>query len=94
MAQVMVLRDELEPELRKRLLEKNRKISEDFAWIFSNIENLRKEFPDKYIAVEDKTVKFSAETIEALMSKIKEANRITDDFSIKYVKAEEATLLL
>lgn len=94
MPQAMELVKEFKPEVKKKLLEKNRRAMEDISWIFANEEKLRTEYPDKYIAVEDKKVEFYSETIEGLVSKINSSNRKVDDFSIEYIRVKPATFIL
>lgn len=94
MPQLMVLKDDFSPALRKKLLGKYHKNVETYLWIFANEEELRKKYPDKYIAVEDKTVKFTGETIEEVILKIKSSDKQVDDFVIEFIRTHPINLLL
>ena len=44
--------------------------SEDFKWFTENLGNLYKQYPDKYIIIQDKKVLASADTLELGVDKI------------------------
>jgi len=77
----------------KELLEKYLRLREDFLWTIANKDKLRTKYAKKYVAVENKKVKYASTTIEGIMSKILRANRKVEDFAIEYVGEHPTNLL-
>lgn len=77
----------------KELLKSYRRLREDYLWIFSNEDKLRTTYPDNYIAVEDKSVKFSGGSLEVVIEKIKESGEQVEDFIIEYMGTRRVNLL-
>jgi len=94
MSKLIQVRDILSTEEEKTLKISFQRYREGFQWILANRENLEKKYPDKYIAVKDKIVQFTADTMLDLVSKIRKAEMDVEDFVIEYIGTEEVTLLL
>jgi len=77
----------------KELLKSYRRLREDYLWIFSNASKLRTTYPDNYIAVENKSVKFSSESMKLLLTKIKESGEQVEDFIIEYMSTRRVNFL-
>jgi len=77
----------------KELMEKYHRLREDFLWIIANKDKLRTKYAKKYIAVENKKVKYASTTIESIISKILRANRNVEDFAIEYIEEHPTNLL-
>ena len=84
---------EIDPALEKELLIKNRKLRENFLWIFANEDVLRKKYANKYIAVKNKDVRFVSDTIEELISTINSSQKQIHDYAIQYITKEPANFL-
>lgn len=70
------------------------RLQNDFRWILVNKEKLRQAYANKYVAVENQTVRFTGETIEEILSKIEEKNEQADDFVIEFIGKQSANLIL
>ena len=92
MSLIKVIR-EIDPTLKKELLIKNRKLREDYLWIFANEEKLLKKYSNKYIAVNNKTVNFVSDTIEELMQIIETHNEQIYDFAVQYITKKPVNFL-
>ena len=79
--------------LDKNFQMKYRRLQEDFLWILTNKEKLRSEYSNKYIAVENKEVKCTDDTIDGIIAKIKRSKRQVEDFAIEYIEECPANLL-
>jgi len=79
------IRKKTDTVLDKELQMKYRRLQEDFLWILANKEKLRDEYANKYIAVENKEVKYSDDTINGIITKIKQSKRKVEDFAIEYI---------
>jgi hypothetical protein len=77
----------------KELLKSYRRLREDYLWIFSNEGKLRITYPDSYIAVENKSVKFANGSLEVMLTKIKESGGQVEDFVIEYMGTRRVNLL-
>jgi hypothetical protein len=77
-----------------QLLKQDNKVRENYLWIFANIEELRRNYPEKYIAVEDKSVKYFADTMDSLISNITSNHRKVEDFVVDFVSTKPINLLL
>lgn len=80
--------------LDRQLQKTDNRIRKNYLWIFAHIDELRKDFPDKYIAVDDEQVRFSADKIDALITEITSANRNVEDYVIEFVGKKPLNLLL
>lgn len=94
MSSKIIVNQDMNSKDKKILLAKFQKIREEYEWIFENIEQLQKEYPNKYVAVKDENVKFSANNMREIISIIKNANRKTEEFVIDHIRTREVTLLL
>ena len=75
-------------------MNKNERMRGDYIWIFANIVKLRERYPDEYIAVENKEVKYNAKTLKKLLTEIISSQEEVDDFAIDYIKEHPTNLLL
>lgn len=66
----------------------------DHLWIISHKSKLRKEYADKYIAVQNQAVYFIGKDIEELIANIITNNKHVDDFAIDFVGKYPTNLLL
>lgn len=76
-------------EMKKRF----RRLQNDYKWIITHKNQLRSEYPNKYIAVENEKVRFTGNTIEELISEITAHKEQTDNFAIEYVAEHPANFL-
>ncbi len=79
--------------LDKDLQMRYRRLQEDFLWILTNKEKLRTKYANKYIAVENKEVKYANDTINGIIATIKRSGRQMEDFAIEYIGECPANLL-
>ena len=79
------IKKQIDPSLGKKLLNKHRRLRENLLWILANKEQLRSTYANKYVAVENKSVKFSDATIEGILFEIQAAGRQAEDFAIEYI---------
>jgi len=80
--------------LDKEFVERFCRLQTDFRWILSNKQKLMQAYANKYIAVENQTVRFTGDTIEEILSKIEQKNKQVDDFVIEFIGKQQANLLL
>ena len=78
----------------KELADRFCRMQNDFRWILANKEKLRQVYANKYIAVENQTVRFTGDTIEEILSKIEDKNEQIDDFLIEFIGKQQANLIL
>lgn len=69
------------------------RVQKDYLWILNNRSSLTCKFPNKYIAVADQTVRFSADTAKSLMMEIAENQERVDDFAIEFLNTQPRSLL-
>jgi len=72
---------------------KNKKLRENYQWIFLNEEKLRKKFPNKYIAVTNKSVRFVSGSIEEMKKEIIAANKEIFNYAIQYITEKPINFL-
>jgi hypothetical protein len=70
------------------------RLQADYIWILTHKKQLRKDYADKYIAVEDQSVRFIGEDINDLLQNIIKNKKQVDDFAIDYIGKHPANLLL
>ena len=70
------------------------RLQTDHIWILTHKEQLRKEYGDKYISVENQAVRFVGNDINDLISKIAKNKKQIDEFAIDFVGKYPANLLL
>ncbi len=80
--------------LDEALLKRFYRLREDFLWILTTKKKLRKKYPNKYVAVRNRTVRFANDTIEELLAEIKTHREQVDDFAIEYIGEHPVNLLL
>jgi hypothetical protein len=69
------------------------RLQNDYNWIISHRKQLRLDFPDRYVAVENQSVRFTGDTIEALIAEITKNNEPVDNFAIEYISEHPTSLL-
>jgi len=69
----------------RQLLQKYSRVRDDYFWILRNKETLRQKYANKYIAVQNKTVEFVADTIPQITWKIKQSGKQVEDYAIEYI---------
>ncbi|MGD0996190.1 MAG: hypothetical protein ABR909_11785 [Candidatus Bathyarchaeia archaeon] len=69
------------------------RLQKDYRWIINHKKELRNEYPNQYVAVENESVRYVANTIEALMSSISRNNEQVDNFAIEYLSQYPTSLL-
>jgi hypothetical protein len=70
------------------------RLHNDYLWILTNTDKLRATYPNKYVAVENRTVKFSSGSIGEIMAEIKASNQQVDDFAIEFIGKRPVDFLL
>lgn len=75
------------------LVERFSRLQKDYNWILSHENELRNEFPNKYVAVENGKVRFVDDTMQSLMTKISANNEEVDNFAIEYVSEQPRNFL-
>ena len=75
------------------LIDRSRRLTEDLEWLIENEERLRKEYPDKFVAIQKKSVKFSADNMEDLLSAITSSGKNASDFITHYLTKAKRTFL-
>lgn len=78
----------------KKLLERHDRLREDYLWIFANTKKLRIKYANKYIAAENKLVKYTNDTIEGIIEEILRSERKVEDFAIEYIGEHPVNFLL
>lgn len=86
---ILIGKPQDEKELMKRLL----RYSKDHNWIKDNYERLFEQYPMKYIAVKNKRVRYIAESMEKLVSKIIKDGNIPGNYAIDYLTNEKCNYL-
>ena len=87
------IKKQVDPSLDREFLNKYRRLREDLLWILASKEQLRSTYANKYVAVENKTVKFTDTTIEGILFEIHAAGRQVEDFAIEYIGKQPANFL-
>jgi hypothetical protein len=77
----------------KTLLNTYYRMSDDYAWILANMEKLRKSFPDEYIAVQSKTVRFANESIQGIIRNITDSGEQVENYAIEYIGKQRVNFL-
>jgi hypothetical protein len=77
----------------KNLLKTFQRLKADYLWVLKNEEKLRKSYGNKYVAVENQTVRFVDDSIEGLTSKIIDSNGHVEDYAIQYIGKSPVNLL-
>ena len=85
--------DRMSPEKEKKITALFREYSEDFYWMLDNIDRLKKEFPDKYIAVKDFKVRDSDKNFLKLIKRLKSQGKNIEDYVIEFVNTGETKYL-
>lgn len=69
------------------------RLQSDYQWIYSHKKQLRSQFPEKYIAVQNATVRYTADTIEQLMTTINTNGEQVVNFAIEYLSQHPTNFL-
>jgi hypothetical protein len=75
-------------------LDRFSRLQSDYRWILTHKKQLREEYANKYIAVQNETVRFTGNTIEDLIAAMKSNNAQVDNFAIEYVSKHPVDFLL
>lgn len=67
---------------------------EDTAWLFSNIKEMRKVYPNKFVAVKDRRVIDSDVTIGELLRKLKKKKEDPATLVVEFIPKEEVAMIL
>jgi hypothetical protein len=90
---VVIIRKRVDSILNKELLNRYRRLRQDLLWILASKEKLRLVYANRYIAVENKTVKFTDTTMEGILFEIHAAGRQVEDFTIEYIGEQPVNFL-
>ena len=71
--------------LNHALAEKFSRLQKDYNWILDHKDELSVDYPEKYIAVQNYEVRFSADTVEALMQEISARNEQVENFAVEFM---------
>ena len=93
MAQVKIVKTNLDPATEKKILAGLKRGREDMRWVFANEEELRSKYANKFIAVRDRKVEFVNDDVRKLFATIKAAGEDLNDFMIEYVREKPVCLL-
>jgi hypothetical protein len=69
------------------------RLQSDYQYILSHKKQLRKDFPNKYIAVQNTAVRFIADTVEQLMAIIHANGEQVENFAIEYLSERPTSFL-
>ncbi len=75
------------------LLKRFHRLQNDYNWIISHKQQLRNEYPNKYVAVENKTVRYVGDSMENLIATITKNHEQIDNFAIEYISEHQTSLL-
>lgn len=70
------------------------KAAKNMVWLANNRNNLRKSYPNKYVAVDDEEVVSSNEDVKKLILELKTKYKNVDHIAIDYVGEKEVELIL
>ena len=90
---LLKIKRDIDPTLEKKLLTTNQRLREDFLWIFTNEQKLRRKYSNNYIAVKNKKVVFVDNTLENVMAEISSAHKNVLDYAIHYVTEKPSNFL-
>jgi len=77
-----------------QILEGLKDFSRDMDWIYENQDQLRKEYPNKYVAVMNLKVIDSDPDLQNLIRKLKEKGKNPGEIPIEYISEEPTRLIL
>ena len=80
-------KDKIHWEARERL-------QQDYRWIGENRKSLVAEYENKYVAVMDKKVIYSAVDVTDLMTQIKADGKRVDNFAVEYLSKNPPVFLM
>ncbi|MDP2901003.1 MAG: DUF5678 domain-containing protein [Candidatus Bathyarchaeota archaeon] len=70
-----------------------KRYAQDYNWIHDNYGDLIKKYPEKYIAVLDKNVKYVSDTIIELVSQISVKGKQPTDYAIEFITKKQRNCL-
>lgn len=91
MAEVKIVK--LDPAVEKKMMVKLMRAREDVGWFFANEEKLRSKYLNKYIAIKNKKILFTADTPEEMYAKIEASGEDPNDLLCDYMRQEPRCLL-
>jgi hypothetical protein len=68
--------------------------SADMDWIDAELERLRKEYPNKYIAVHNRRVIEADSDLQSLIRKLREKNLNPGDIPVEFIAEKPQSLIL
>jgi hypothetical protein len=78
----------------KKEIERFCRLQTDHMWIITHKTQLRKEYPNKFVAVENQTVRFVAKDMNKLITSISKNHKPIDDYAIDFISQHPTNLLL
>ena len=82
-----------EPRYEKDLIDKLDRYSRDYNWIKDNHSELLKKYPLRYIAVRDREVQHSGESMRELLDEILEKDEDPSGFAIEFLTDEKSAFI-
>jgi len=82
-----------EPRYEKDLIDKLGRYSRDYNWIKDNHSILLKKYPRRYIAVRDREVRHSGESMRELLDEILENDEDPSGFAVEFLTDEKSTFI-
>ena len=70
-----------------------KRYSSDVDWIDEHRDELREKYPDKYVAVKNHRVLFTASTMAEVVKLIDETSASAEDCAVEYISADELNVL-
>jgi len=82
-----------EPRYEKDLIDKLDRYSRDYNWIKDNHSMLLKKYPRQYIAVRDREVRHSGESMRELLDEILGKDESPSEFAIEFLTDEKSAFI-
>jgi len=76
-----------EPRYEKDLIDKLDRYSRDYNWIKDNHSIMLKKYPRRYVAVRDREVQHSGESMRELLDEILEKDENPSEFAIEFLSS-------
>lgn len=85
--------DRMSPENRAKITSRFNKYSEDLTWILGNMDWLKENFPNMYIAVENRSVMDSDDDFKRLKKRMQRAGKDLENYTIEFIQTGETKYL-
>jgi hypothetical protein len=72
---------------------KFQRLQNDYSWLQKNRSMLVEKYPNKYIAVENESIRFIADSVESLIADIIRTNEQVEDFAIQFLSTRPRNYL-